>query len=149
MDEKKILKLGKRQKPVVSVASGTSKYVAPSQAKDVISREATDASIAAQRKREKAARRKELAYFMAKTTGGTAAQFEKVINSEDWDDLDVQEMLLEDRFAKFRETTLINTSEEVRAKVYQTNKNATTRKLEKIQSDREFLGKQTGAISSN
>jgi hypothetical protein len=148
MDEKKILKLGKRQKPVVSVASGTSKYVAPSQAKDVISREATDASVAAQRKREKAARRKELAYYMAKTTGGTAAQFEKVINSEDWDDLDVQEMLLEDRFAKFRETTLINTSEEVRAKVQQTNKNATTRKLEKIQSDREFLGKQTGAISS-
>ena len=149
MDEKKILKLSKRQKPVVSVASGTSKYVAPSQAKDVISREATDASVAAQRKREKAARRKQLAYYMAKTTGGTAAQFEKVINSEDWDDLDVQEMLLEDRFAKYRDTTLVNTSEEVRAKVQQTNKNATTRKLEKIQSDREFLGKQTGAISSN
>lgn len=149
MDEKKILKLGKRQKPVVSVASGTSKYVAPSQAKDVISREATDASVAAQRKREKAARRKQLAYYMAKTTGGTAAQFEKVINSEDWDDLDVQEMLLEDRFAKYRDTTLVNTSEEVKAKLNQTNKNATTRKLEKIQSDREFLGKQTGAISSN
>lgn len=149
MDEKKILKLGKRQKPVVSVASGTSKYVAPSQAKDVISREATDASIVAQRKREKAARRKQLAYYMAKTTGGNAAQFEKVINSEDWDDLDVQEMLLEDRFAKYRDASLVNTSEEVRAKVQQTNKNATTRKLERIQSEREFLGKQTGAISSN
>lgn len=149
MDEKKILKLGKRQKPVVSVASGTSKYVAPSQAKDVISREATDASIVAQRKREKAARRKQLAYYMAKTTGGNVAQFEKVINSEDWDDLDVQEMLLEDRFAKYRDASLVNTSEEVRAKVQQTNKNATTRKLERIQSEREFLGKQTGAISSN
>lgn len=149
MDEKKILKLGKRQQPVVSVASGTSKYVAPSQAKDVISREATDASVAAQRKQEKAARRKQLAYYMAKTTGGTAAQFEKVINSEDWDDLDVQEMLLEDRFAKYRDAQLVNTSEAVRAKVQQTNKNATTRKLEKIQSDREFLAKQTGAISSN
>ncbi|WJM94076.1 YqaJ viral recombinase family protein [Pseudomonas brenneri] len=149
MDEKKILKLGKRQKPVVSVASGTSKYVAPSQAKDVISREATDANTVAQRKREKAARRKQLAYYMAKTTGGNVAQFEKVINSEDWDDLDVQEMLLEDRFAKYRDASLVNTSEEVRAKVQQTNKNATTRKLERIQSEREFLGKQTGAISSN
>jgi hypothetical protein len=150
MDEKKILKLGTRQKPVVPrVASGTSKYVAPSEAKDVISREATDLSIAAQRKREKATRRKQLAYYMAKTTGGTAAQFENVINSEDWDDLDVQEMLLEDRFAKYRETPLINPSEEVQAKTQQTNKNATTRKLEQIQRSRDFFGKQTGAISSN
>ena len=147
MDETRVLKLGKRQKPVV--ASGTSKYVAPSQAKDVISREATDVSVAAQRKLEKAQRRKQLAVYMAKATGASPAQFEKVINSEDWDDLDVQEMLLEDRFAAYRETALINTSDEVKAKVSQTNKNATTRKLEKIQADREFLGKQTGAISSN
>lgn len=147
MEERKVLKLGKRQKPAVT--SGTSKYIPPSQAADVISREATDVSIAAQRKQEKATRRKQLAYYMAKATGAKPEQFEKVINSEDWDDLDVQEMLLEDRFAKYRDVPVVSTSDAVKATVAQTNKNATTRKLEEIQKNREFVGKQTGAISSN
>ena len=151
MDDKKILKLGKRQQPVVAkgVTSGTQSYIPPSQTQDVKSREATDVSIAAQRKQEKALRRKQLAYYMSKASGGSQAQFEKVIASEDWDDLDVQEMLLEDRFAKYRDVPVVSTSDAVRATVAQTNKNATTRKLEQIQKQRDFVGKETGAISSN
>lgn len=151
MDERKILKLGKRQKPSIArgVVSGTQSYIPPSQAADVVSREAKDVSIASQRKQEKALRRKQLAYYMSKASGGSQAQFEKVIASEDWDDLDVQEMLLEDRFSKYRDTPITSTSEAVKATVAQTNKNATTRKLEQIQKQREFVGKETGAISSN
>ena len=150
MDDRKILKLGSRQQPIVAkgVTSGTQKYIPPSAAKDVISHEATDLSIAAQRKREKATRRKQLAYFMAKASGGSQAQFEKVINNEDWDDLDVQEMLLEDRFSRYREVPIIGADEVVKAQVTQTNKNATVRKLEQIQKKKEFFEKETGTISS-
>ncbi|MGF6139037.1 YqaJ viral recombinase family protein [Pseudomonas laurylsulfatiphila] len=130
------------------ITSGTQQYSPPGASKDVISREATDTSTAAQRKQEKATRRKQLAYFMARASGGTQAQFEKVIASEDWDDLDVQEMLLEDRFARYREVPVVSTSDAVKATVAQTNKNATTRKLETIQRQRDFVGKETGAISS-
>ena len=150
MDEKKVLKLGKRQQPVVAkgVASGTQSYVPPSQTAGNVSHEASDVSIAAQRKQEKATRRKQLAYYMSKASGGSQAQFEKVIASEDWDDLDVQEMLLEDRFSRYRDTPVVSTSDAVKATVAQTNKNATTRKLEQIQKQRDFVGKETGAISS-
>jgi len=148
MDEKKVLKLGKREKPT-GVASGTQSYIPPSQTAGNVSHEASDVSIAAQRKQEKATRRKQLAYFMSKASGGSQAQFEKVIASEDWDDLDVQEMLLEDRFARYRDTPVVSTSEAVKATVAQTNKNATTRKLEQIKKQRDFVGKETGAISSN
>lgn len=144
--EKPVLKLGKRSKPTVTVTRSNGEYKAPEQS--MVS-ETVDANSAAQKKKDKAMRRKQLAYFMAKATGGDAKAFEKVIASEDWDDLDVQEMLLEDRFARFREVPLVSTNELVKAKVAQTNKNATTRKLEQIQEKREFIGKQTGAITSN
>lgn len=150
MDEKKVLKLGKRQQPVVAkgVASGTQSYIPPSQTAGNVSHEASDVSIAAQRKQDKATRRKQLAYYMSKASGGSQAQFEKVIASEDWDDLDVQEMLLEDRFARYRDVPVVSTSDAVKATVAQTNKNATTRKLEQIQKQRDFVGKETGATSS-
>ena len=144
--EKPVLKLGKRSKPTVTVTRSNGEYKAPEQS--MVS-ETVDANSAAQKKKDKAMRRKQLAYFMAKATGGDAKAFEKVIASEDWDDLDVQEMLLEDRFARFREVPLVSTNELVKAKVAQTNKNATTRKLEQIQEKREFIGKQTGAITSD
>lgn len=144
--EKPVLKLGKRSKPTVTVTRSNGEYKAPEQS--MVS-ETVDANSAAQKKKDKAMRRKQLAHFMAKATGGDAKAFEKVIASEDWDDLDVQEMLLEDRFARFREVPLVSTNELVKAKVAQTNKNATTRKLEQIQEKREFIGKQTGAITSD
>ena len=144
--EKPVLKLGKRSKPTVTVTRSNGEYKAPEQS--MVS-ETDDANSAAQKKKDKAMRRKQLAYFMAKATGGDAKAFEKVIASEDWDDLDVQEMLLEDRFARFREVPLVSTNELVKAKVAQTNKNATTRKLEQIQEKREFIGKQTGEITSD
>lgn len=144
--EKPVLKLGKRSKPTVTVTRSNGEYKAPEQS--MVS-ETVDANSAAQKKKDKAMRRKQLAYFMAKATGGDAKAFERVIASEDWDDLDVQEMLLEDRFARFREVPLVSTNELVKAKVAQTNKNATTRKLEQIQEKREFIGKQTGVITSN
>ena len=144
--EKPVLKLGKRSKPTVTVTRSNGEYKAPEQS--MVS-ETVDANSAAQKKKDKAMRRKQLAYFMAKATGGDAKAFEKVIASEDWDDLDVQEMLLGDRFARFREVPLVSTNELVKAKVAQTNKNATTRKLEQIQEKREFIGKQTGEITSD
>ena len=144
--EKPVLKLGKRSKPTVTVTRSNGEYKAPEQS--MVS-ETVDANSAAQKKKDKAMRRKQLAYFMAKATGGDAKAFEKVIASEDWDDLDVQEMLLEDRFARFREVPLVSTNELVKAKVAQTNKNATTRMLEQIQEKREFIGKQTGEITSD
>jgi hypothetical protein len=105
------------------------------------------ATTPAERAKEKQARKVKLATLMAKAEGGNPKSYYDALKNID--DLEVQELLLEDRFARYAETPAVGANPDVQAKLDQTNKNARERAQAKLESEREFYERQTGALISN
>lgn len=105
------------------------------------------ASTPAEKAKEKQARKIKLATLMAKAEGGNPKTFFDALKNID--DLEVQELLLDDRFARYAETPAVGANPDVQAKLDQTNKNARERAQTKLESEKEFYERQTGALISN
>lgn len=105
------------------------------------------ATTPAERAKEKQARKVKLATLMAKAEGGNPKEYYDAM--KDIDDSEVQELLLDDRFARYMETPAIGASQDVQAKLDQTNRNARARAEAALESEKEFYEKQTGALTSS
>lgn len=102
---------------------------------------------AAQKLKEKQDRKVKLAKLLSRTEGGKAEDIYKSLKS--LSDEDVQELLLDERFDRYMETPAVGASPDMQAKLSQANKNSRDRQRGKLESEQEFINRQTGVLTSN
>lgn len=102
---------------------------------------------AAQKLKEKQDRKVKLAKLLSRTEGGKAEDIYKSLKS--LSDEDVQELLLDERFDRYMETPAVGASPDMQAKLSQANKNSRDRRRGKLESEQEFINRQTGVLTSN
>lgn len=102
---------------------------------------------AAQKLKEKQDRKVKLAKLLSRTEGGKAGDIYKSLKS--LSDEDVQELLLDERFDRYMETPAVGASPDMQAKLSQASKNSRDRQRGKLESEQEFINRQTGVLTSN
>ena len=105
------------------------------------------ASTPAEKAKEKQGRKVKLAKLLSRTEGGKAEDIYKSLKS--LSDEDVQELLLDERFDRYMETPAVGASPDMQAKLSQANKNSRDRQRGKLESEQEFINRQTGVLTSN